>query len=1270
MKNLILKALILTTVLALLFIPKVNFGQAPNLGTTVNYAMFTSIGAVGNTGSSMLTGNVGTNNGSFTGFGNVNGRMENSNGSTAQASADLLAAYNQLNGTVPNFFIAPLLGNGDTLITGVYSITGATVMNLNLILDAQGDPNAIFIFQISGPLSTNANSKVILLNGAMACNVYWKIEGLVSMGPNTNMKGTVVVNNAAIEMNAGDTLEGRVLSTTGAITIDGTMIYTPIGCFSLHLTGPAIPALNSTACYTIFSSDGPVTNVGVTHITGDIGTNVGLTTGYDSLVVIGTIHPIPDGSTAAVAADLLNLYNNMNLIQADIELLYPAQFGMNLVLTPHTYIMNTGVTFTDSVFLNAQGDMNAVFVIQILGALSTSTFSEVILVNGTQAKNVFWVINGAVDINDYSIFNGTIICNNGAINIRTGVVLNGRAMTTTGTINTAAITDIMPPGCIVATPCSIRPEIIASGPTTFCNGGSVTLSTDVFDAYQWNTGATTDSILVTAGGTYIVTVVYNNGCIGTDTIDVVVNTNPIPAITGITTACAGSCVTLTAGTWMTYLWTNSDSTSITSICSTGNNCVTVTDTNGCIGSVCVDVTIYDNPIPIITGITSACSGSCVTLDAGSWATYMWTNGDMTPITSVCSTGNNCVTVTDANGCIGTTCITVTINTNPAPTITANGPTTFCNGDSVGLDAGAYTSFLWNTGSTDEITTAYGSQPYCVTVTDTNGCIGSDCIFITVDAIPTATISGPSTICNGSSATLNAGGGTSYLWSSGETTQGISTTTSGTYCVTVSSGFGCTAATCQLLTVLAPVVPVITSNSSTTFCQGDSVTLDAGVYASYLWSNGSTMESIAVMTSNTYSVTVTDVNGCMGSAVQLVTVSANAIPTILTNGPTMFCQGGSVTLDAGAFASYIWSNGSTMESINAMSSATYTVTVTNAQGCTGTASQMVTVVPPITGLAITGPASACAGGSVTLTTGAYSSYLWSNGATTQSISAMTTGIYYLTVSNIGNCTAVAHRSVTILSAPVPNIFGFGLATLCGGGSATLTVGQSFAAYSWNTSAVTQGITINSAGTYSVTVTSTNGCTGTGMIVTSGCNIPANAATPTTAITATTAMANWIQPVCYYNYTIRRSVHNTNVWTSFTFSPNNHYTFSGLTHNTAYDWQIQTNCNASATVNSGFSVIQTFTTAPRLEGGDEQSISTFTIYPNPANESATIAFSSANEGSYAIILYNIIGSIARTETGNAGIGENTHVMNLNGIAKGIYIAELRMGDTSSKVKLIVQ
>lgn len=471
------RILIQLTTILLLLLPIVTFGQSIQLGTAANFVLFTSDGAMSNTGISQLTGNVGTNNGSSTSFGNVNGQMHDNDLVSAQCATDLLVAYLQLDNLVPTFFPAPLLGNGQILMSGIYSIPSATTLNLELTLDANGDANAVFVIQIEGPLSTNANSSVKLINGAKACNVFWKVEGLVDMASGTTMRGNIIANNSAINMNTNGTLEGRAFSTAGAITVDGVLAYTPTGCGSPILTGPALPDLASIACYSLFTGNGAMTNVGTTHLLGDVGTNLGLTTGFDPLLVNGMIHPIPDASTATCATDLGNVYTYLNTLPADIELLYPVQFGRNLVLTPHTYVMNGATTFTDSLYLNAEGNPNAVFVIQINGALETSTYAKVILINGAQAENVFWKVDGAVSINSYSKFNGSIIGNNGAVSLNKGAIINGRVYTTDGEFTTDSINITMPSNCTPAGVNSLEQlDLIQIYPNPFTTEMTIQLS--------------------------------------------------------------------------------------------------------------------------------------------------------------------------------------------------------------------------------------------------------------------------------------------------------------------------------------------------------------------------------------------------------------------------------------------------------------------------------------------------------------------------------------------------------------------------------------------------------------------------------------------------------------------------------------------------------------------------------------------------------------------------------------------------------------------------
>ncbi|RZL15041.1 MAG: DUF3494 domain-containing protein, partial [Pedobacter sp.] len=179
-----IKLLLSVSAFALMF-SNAGYSQAPTLGTAANFALFSSDGAVSNNGMSHLTGNVGTNNGSSTAFGNVDGVMHDNDVASQTAATDLLLAYNQLLAAIPTDFPSALLGNGATLSEGVYSIGESASINQTLILDGGGDANAVFIFKIDGALSSSAGSEIILINNAQACNVFWKVEGLVSLATGT-----------------------------------------------------------------------------------------------------------------------------------------------------------------------------------------------------------------------------------------------------------------------------------------------------------------------------------------------------------------------------------------------------------------------------------------------------------------------------------------------------------------------------------------------------------------------------------------------------------------------------------------------------------------------------------------------------------------------------------------------------------------------------------------------------------------------------------------------------------------------------------------------------------------------------------------------------------------------------------------------------------------------------------------------------------------------------------------------------------------------------
>lgn len=213
----------------LLFFINVTSAQCvPNFGSASNFALYTVSGALGNTGISSITGNLGTNIGAITGFVSptvVNGDTHISDSITSNAASDLISAYNQLYNTTPtNTNHAPVFGLNEIITSGVYSIGAAGSVVGNLILDGQGNPNAIFIFKFGGAFTTSASSSVILINGTNAANVFWIADGAIAMAASTSMSGTLIANNGAISMGDLGNLHGRMYSTTGAVSVYGTTL--------------------------------------------------------------------------------------------------------------------------------------------------------------------------------------------------------------------------------------------------------------------------------------------------------------------------------------------------------------------------------------------------------------------------------------------------------------------------------------------------------------------------------------------------------------------------------------------------------------------------------------------------------------------------------------------------------------------------------------------------------------------------------------------------------------------------------------------------------------------------------------------------------------------------------------------------------------------------------------------------------------------------------------------------------------------------------------
>jgi gliding motility-associated-like protein len=662
--------------------------------------------------------------------------------------------------------------------------------------------------------------------------------------------------------------------------------------------------------------------------------------------------------------------------------------------------------------------------------------------------------------------------------------------------------------------CSITtPTITAGGPTTFCVGGSVTLTSSAGTTYLWSTGETTASINVYASGSYSVRVTNGTGCVSAYSVATIVTVNALPAtptITagGPTTFCDGANVTLTSSVGSTYLWSTGATTSSINVTASGNYSVRITNSNGCqsAASAVTPVTVNSLPAtPTITagGPTTFCSGGSVTLTSSPGVSYLWSTGATTSSINVTSSGNYTVRVTNANGCqsAASAATTVTVNALPAtPTITAGGPTSFCEGGSVNLTSSAGSAYLWSTGATTASINVTTSGNYTVRVANSSGCQSAQSVatIITVNplpATPAITPGGPTTFCEGSNVTLTSSAASSYLWSTGATTPSINTSTPGTYTVQVTDPNGCQSLVSApaIITVNAlPSTPVITADGPTTFCAGGSVNLTSGIGTTYLWSTGATTPTVNVTTSGSYSVRVTNANGCQSAASSATTVTVNSLPAapvIAAGGPTTFCDGGSVDLTSSPGATYLWSTGGTTQSIVAASSGSYTVSITNANGCQSSSSvpAVVTVnaLPAIPVITSSGPTTFCEGGSLTLTSSPGSEYLWSTGAVTQRIIVSSAGSYTVQVSDINGCQSATSASTDIMINTLPVVIAGTDVTIPNGTSTTIdatVTGDAPFAFSWSPSgqlinaSIEDPTTVNLATTTIFTLTATSIATG--------------------------------------------------------------------------------------------------------------------------------------------------------------------------------------------------
>jgi len=481
---------------------------------------------------------------------------------------------------------------------------------------------------------------------------------------------------------------------------------------------------------------------------------------------------------------------------------------------------------------------------------------------------------------------------------------------------------------------------------------------------------------------------------------------------------------------------------------------------------------------------TACAGTTVNVAANNadpLVTFVWTAPNQTNVNgaqlNLNSVSQNitwtCTTYDATNNPVDTDVFTLTVNA--LPTVTASPNQTVCSGTNVTLTGGGASNYTWNNGITNGVAfVANATTTYTVIGMDGNGCTDTAQVTVNINALPTVSGGNNQTVCAGTAVTLNGSGATSYVWDNGVTNATPFTpVATQTYTVTGTNANGCTN-TAQV-TVSVNAVPTVIAGNNQTVCAGTAVTLSGSGASSYTWNNGVTNATpFTPIATQTYTVTGTAANGCTNTA--QVTVTVNALPTVSGGNNQTVCAGTAVTLSGSGATSYTWNNGVTNATpFTPITTQTYTVTGTAANGCTNTAQVTVTVnaLPSVSG---GNNQTVCAGAQVTLAGSGASTYSWNNNVQNGvSFTPNTTQTYTVTGTAANGCQDTAQVTVTVNA--LPTVSGGNNQTVCAGTAVTLS-GSGASTYAWNNN-VQNGVafTPNTTQTYTVTGTAVNGCVNT-------------------------------------------------------------------------------------------------------------------------------------------------------------------------------------------------
>ena len=427
---------------------------------------------------------------------------------------------------------------------------------------------------------------------------------------------------------------------------------------------------------------------------------------------------------------------------------------------------------------------------------------------------------------------------------------------------------------------AFQPEIKAIGPKVICEGDTLILEaypkTNV-NAYYWSTGDTTQSIIITKGGTYSVTV-DKNGCLRTANIYILNLEKPPTKIKalGPTSFCKGDSVVLVAEPQdpeYSYLWSTNETTPYIVVKETGVITLETIARNGCSAKDTIEITSGDKlNVKIEKPEPPFCEGSSITLKVKPFSPnykYLWSTGDTTANITINKSGKYFVNVRAPGGCEGNDTLDIHFSPVPVAKIEQGSQGEICEGDSLVLNAENFNpanSYFWSTGEQGSKITVKNPGLYSLIVINDAGCSDTATFELKVNPAPFVNIEiiRPDILCKGDTAMLVAHHSpqSTVLWSTGATSDSIVINQTGLYSVKVENQSQCVNFD-TILVVFNPYKdPDIISNEGFSLCEGDILVLSsANEYYKYLWNTGDTSRSIIVNTPGTYFLTITDTNGC-------------------------------------------------------------------------------------------------------------------------------------------------------------------------------------------------------------------------------------------------------------------------------------------------------------------------------------------------------------------------------------------------------------------------